>query len=103
MSFWATYGRAWMAAGGQQICAHYDRLVRNLHRACPLSRVHAPGPLPTTQRRPPRQVLVLASSCVRSGLGCRAMQIGSWLRGFGLGQYEATFRNVEIDNASCSP
>src|SRR5262245_57924691 len=38
-----------------------------------------------------RQGLVLGSSCDRSGLGCRAMQIEGWLRGLGLGQYDATF------------
>ena len=31
--------------------------------------------------------------------GCRTMDVGSWLRSLGLGQYEATFRDNEIDGA----
>jgi hypothetical protein len=29
------------------------------------------------------------------------MDVGAWLRGLGLGQYEATFRESEIDLKSC--
>ena len=29
--------------------------------------------------------------------GCRTMDVGSWLRSLGLGQYEAAFRDNEID------
>ena len=29
--------------------------------------------------------------------GCRTMDVGSWLRSLGLGQYEANFRDNKID------
>lgn len=102
MLFWAPSGRAWMATDEQRACTHCNRSMRKLHPVGPQNCVCARDPRPATQRPPPRQVLVLASSCVRSGLGCRSIKTGSWLRGLSLGHSKATFRNEEIDEPSCS-
>src|SRR5262249_3171535 len=93
MLFWAPCGRGWMATDEQRACTHLEGAGREPRPSRPRNRV-------ASQRRTPRQVLVLASSCVK---WCRSIEIGSWLRGRGLGQYEATFRNDEIDHASCPP
>ena len=37
------------------------------------------------------------STIIVSRTGCRTMDVGSWLRSLGLGQYEAEFRDNEID------
>ena len=37
-----------------------------------------------------------AQSCAMANSGARPLDIGGWLRGLGLGQYEATFRENEI-------
>ena len=37
------------------------------------------------------------STIIVSRTGCRTMDVGSWLRGLGLGQYEANFRDNKID------
>ena len=103
MLFWAPSGRALMVTDEQRACTHYEGLVRHLHPAGPRSLVRAPDPLPATQRHPSRQVLVLASSCLSTGLRCRFIEMGSWLHGLGLKQCEGAFRNDEIDHASCSP
>src|SRR5262245_27738246 len=64
MLFWAPCGRVWMATDEQRACTHCEGSVRNLHPAGPRNRV-------ASQRRTPRQVLVLASSCVK---WCRSIR-----------------------------
>jgi hypothetical protein len=103
MLFWALSGGARMVAEKQRACSHNEELVKDLHPAGQSNRVRAPDPLPAPQSWPARQLPLLASSCTRSGSGSRSLEIGSCLRGLCLGHYEATFRNDEIDHASCSP
>jgi SAM domain (Sterile alpha motif) len=40
-----------------------------------------------------------AQSCVMANSGARPWDIGDWLRGLGLGQYEASFRQNEVNES----
>ena len=40
-----------------------------------------------------------AQSCAMANRGARPWDIGDWLRGLGLGQYEASFRQNEVNES----
>jgi len=78
MLFWAPSGRAWMATDEQRACTHCEGSVRT----CTLPARETAWPLKGELLD---RFLSLHHHASNPVLGCRSIEIGSWLRGLGLG------------------